>query len=242
MKVKLYFILAALPLLAVAHSASAQFSIGPRLGLNLATISLSGDTEGSPDPKIKAGVQVGIAANIGLADKFAFQPALLYAQKGFKQEQNQTESLGGTTYTASFTGTANFNYLELPLNFVFTTGGENGFQVFVGPYLAYGVGGKTESQYTVKDSNGNTIDSGSSNRVVKFADKESSNDYTYVRALDLGLNGGIGYRQGPFQAQVGYGLGLSNLIPQQEDGTEYDYKAHSRVIQVSATYFFNVSK
>ncbi|MDO7874538.1 porin family protein [Hymenobacter sp. ASUV-10] len=240
MQVKFYTILTTLACLAGAHSASAQFSIGPRLGLNLADVALSGDLDGDTDTKISAGVQVGVAATIGLADKFAFQPALLYSQKGFKREQTETETFGGITYTASFSSKASFNYLEVPLNFVFTTGGENGFQVFAGPYLAYGVGGKTESKYSVKDANGTTYDSGSENKTVKFADKEGSDDYSYVRALDLGLNGGLGYRQGPFQAQVGYGLGLGNLIPQNENGDEYDYKARNRVIQVSATYFFSV--
>jgi len=240
MQVKFYTILTALTCLAGAHSASAQFSIGPRLGLNLANVALSGDLNGNSDTKILAGVQVGVAATIGLADKFAFQPALLYSQKGFKQENTETETIGGSTYTASITAKANFNYLEVPLNFVFTTGGENGFQLFAGPYLAYGVGGQTESKYSIKDSNGITYDSGSNTRTVEFADKEGSDDYSYVRGLDLGLNGGLGYRQGPFQAQVGYSLGLSNLIPKNEDGDEYEYEARNRIIQVSATYFFSL--
>lgn len=235
-----YTALTALALLAGAQSANAQFSIGPRLGLNLANVSYTGDVAGNPDPKIKVGFQVGAAANIPLADKFAFQPALLFTQKGFKQDQSETETFSGVVVTSTAKGTAAFNYLEVPLNFVFTTGGENGFQVFAGPYLAYGVGGKIESSITVKDDSGLINESHSSNQPVKYASKNGSGDYAYVRGFDVGLNGGLGYRQGPFQVQAGYGLGLSNLIPTNEDGSEESYKVYNRVIQVSATYLFSL--
>lgn len=236
-----FFLTAALAGAATTVQAQSAFSIGPRLGINMATVSASGDNAAEANPKNLFGPQVGLTADVNFDGNFSFQPSLLFSQKGFKTEESGTETFNGITMTYSGKSTTHINYLELPLNVVFTTGGTEGFQVFAGPYLALGVGGKSEYSYTVKDNQGlfNTSDSGS--YPVKFTNQEPSNsngDYFSVRQFDAGLNGGLGYRQGPFQVQVAYGLGLSNLVPRNSDGSESGDKARNRVLQLSANYFF----
>lgn len=226
---------------ATTAQAQSALSIGPRLGLNMATVTASGDNSSEVDPKNIFTPQVGVTLDLNFGGKFSFQPSLLYSQKGFKTEESGTESFGGNTITYSGSTTARINYLELPLNFVFTTGGTQGFQVFAGPYLALGVGGKAEYQFSVKDSQGllNSSESGSS--PVKFANQEPSNsngNTSYVRQFDAGLNAGMGYRQGPIQVQLAYGLGLGNLVPLNSDGSDTGEKAQNRVLQLSANYFF----
>jgi hypothetical protein len=230
----------------VATTAQAQttFSIGPRLGLNMATVATSGPDTRDVDAKNTFGAQVGVTANVGFGEHFAFQPSVLFAQKGFKTSESGTESFNGVTITYSGNTKTAVNYLEVPLNFVYTTGGDQGFQVFAGPYLALGVGGKSTYDYTVKDNTGqfNTNDSGS--YVIKFADKEEANNngnsnVNYVRRFDAGVNLGLGYRQGPVQVQLGYGFGFGNLVPLESDGNDSGNKAQNRVLQLSANYFFS---
>ena len=91
---------------------------------------------------------------MGFGSRFAFQPSLVYSQKGFKTSESGTKTSNGTTVTYSGTSTLHVNYLERPLNFVFTIGGTQGFQVFAGPYLAMGVGGKAPYGYSLKDNSG----------------------------------------------------------------------------------------
>ena len=42
---------------------------------------------------------------------------------------------------------------------------------------------------------------------------------------------------GPFQAQLGYGLGLINSVPKDSDGNDTGSKSYHRVLQLSANYF-----
>ena len=58
------------------------------------------------------------------------------------------------------------------------------------------------------------------------------------RRLDAGLNGGVGYRVGPFQAQLGYGLGLVNFVPNDTNGQDTGSKGYNRSFQLAANYFF----
>ena len=130
----------------------------------------------------------------------------------------------------------------MPLNFVYTTGGTQGFQLFAGPYVAMGVGGRAPYSISVKDNTGQFDMEDSGAYSVKFANKQNDNsngDDIYLRRFDIGANVGMGYRQGPVQVQLGYGFGLSNLVPLDSDGSDSGEKAQNRVLQLSANYFFN---
>ena len=59
-----------------------------------------------------------------------------------------------------------------------------------------------------------------------------------ARRLDAGLNAGVGYRAGPVQVQLGYGLGLLNQQPSKAPAFHDDLPAYyQRVVQLTATYF-----
>ena len=206
---------------------------------------VSGPDVSKVNPEATYGVQAGITADIQFG-VLAFQPSLLFTQKGFKLSQSGTETFNGVPVTYSEKRTLHINYLELPLNFVYTTGGDHGFQVFVGPYVALGVGGKTPyDSDVVIPGYINQHESGTG--AVRFANQEptpnnnsstSDNDAT-VRRFDAGFNGGIGFRQGPVQVQAGYSIGLGNLVPLNSDGSDSGNKVKNGVLQLSANYFFN---
>ena len=229
---------AVLAVAATSAQAQTSVSIGPRLGVNMANVSLSGPNTSGFSPKSVFGAQVGVTADIQLGT-FAFQPSLLFTQKGFKLTQSGTESFGGVTATYSDDRTLHISYLALPLNFVYTTSGDHGFQLFAGPYLALGVGGSAPYKSDIVVP-GFAEDHKSGTGAMKFANQEpnnssssSANDVT-VRRLDAGLNFGIGYRQGPIQLQAGYGTGLGNIIPLDSSGNDSGNKAQNRVLQLSA--------
>ncbi len=251
----------ALLLAGAATTAHAQtkISVGPRLGANLSSFSTSGANAGTTK-SIFSG-QFGAALDINFGG-FSFQPALLYTQKGSELNYNETQNYGSGSgqyqYTSSETvtikATPRINYLEIPLNLVYTSA-SSGFQVFAGPYLAFGMGGNMEYNYqdTRVEKYGGSTNNNSISQAgtvnIDFADKyPDPNSFNapptsiQFRKFDAGLNGGIGYRRGPVQAQLGYSLGLSNLIPNDNKGQDVNYTAKNRSIQLAATYFFDLSK
>ena len=140
MKTLFYALLLTTGLAGAATTARAQssFSIGPRLEANMATVAISDENSAQANLRNLFGPQIGLTPDMGFGGRFAFQPSLRYSQKGFKTSESGTESFNGTTVTYPGTSTLLVNYLELPLNFVFTTGGTQGFQVFAGPLPGHG--------------------------------------------------------------------------------------------------------
>ncbi|ALD20190.1 hypothetical protein AM218_01765 [Hymenobacter sp. DG25A] len=139
------------------------------------------------------GPQVGVTLNAQFGN-FSVQPSLLFSQKGFKIDYSESDR----GYTFHVETSSRLNYLELPINFVYTVGGEEGFQVFAGPYAAFGISGKYNYKATLT---GNGTDESQSNEAdIHYSNKIKNNDNVYYRALDAGLNAGIGYKVGPVQA------------------------------------------
>ncbi|MDB5271035.1 MAG: PorT family protein [Hymenobacter sp.] len=252
-----HFFLPTLAVLAMASSAAqAQTTVtfGPRLGVNLSKFSYSGTPQQFDDVKSMAGVQVGATANISFGN-LAFQPSLVFSQKGAELKSTGRAVSDGFPFTYTVTASPKLNYIELPLNFVYTTGGDHGFQVFAGPYVALGVGGGgsynvafTSTDPDLAFFNGDYPGS----LKVEYGTKQNDNAaaqtsnntnsapplvLTFHR-LDAGLNGGVGYRVGPFQAQLGYGLGLVNFVPNDPNGQDTGSKGYNRSFQLAANYFF----
>jgi hypothetical protein len=215
-------------------ASQAQVSFGPRVGLNASNLSYklsySGPTE--PDSKILFGPQIGLALNAQFGN-LALQPAVLFTMKGDKQEE--TGSMSGVTYKSE--ETLRLNYAEIPVNLVYSTNGaDGGFQVFAGPYAAFGLSGKLKSKVSAT-YNGRTEED-SDEMDVEFTDTDGNENKAYVRGLDVGLNFGLGYKVGGVQAQLGYGLGLGNLLTDDPSGNSPDSKIRNRSIQLGLTYFF----
>ena len=227
-------LLASTLLAAAAGTAQAQVTIGPRVGLNLANVQADFDGGEDVDTKMKIGAQVGLTLNAQFGN-VAFQPSLLFSQKGFKIEETQSGTYAGITYTSTSKLDAALNYLDIPLNFVYTTGGDNGFQIFAGPYIGIGLSGKVKSE-TSGSIDGESF-SEKETATVKFANEQGNDDKAYFRTLNAGLNGGLGYKAGPFQVQAGYSLGLTNMFPDNDYNDDSSLK--DRTAQFSLTYFFS---
>jgi hypothetical protein len=239
-------ICSALLLSAVAASAQTSFHLGVRGGLNraLTTVDAAGTQDNRPAyaySSSKSAIytwQAGAVAEV-IFGKISLQPALVFAQKG-ERFQSSIEQ-GDLVYASSATtGTTRSNWLELPLNVVYTIHRDHGLQMFAGPYVALAVGGR---QNGIVDSQGMLIFT----QPRVFNDALSYGSGTTNRRLDAGVNFGVGFRQGPMQMQAGYGLGLRNLHQADSSFPTSAYyhnfnadAAYNRIIQLTGTYFFTL--
>ncbi|QEH40222.1 porin family protein [Chitinophaga sp. XS-30] len=163
-----------------AGASFAQVKFGVTAGPSFSsyTSKVSGDKETS---KLMTGLRAGITVDLPLADEFYIQPSLLYVGKGGMMESENFDLKLKTR----------INYLELPINFMYKPEVGNG-NIFIGfgPYIAYGLGGKSE----LADDNGNKLSS----------DIEWGNDnMSQMKRLDAGANFQFGY-----EFPMGFNIGL----------------------------------
>jgi len=218
-------------LLASKAQAQVKFSIGPQVGRNVSTVRISNNPYSpSATSTYRSGFNTGLMASLEF-QHFAVQPALLYAQMGYRVDGDQpTPDLGGVTYHKDI----RFNYVTIPTTLAYTqrTSGQ-GFEAFTGPYMSILLGGHNETYY----SYGTTYQG----KVIPGHEAPNTTN-EYVRRHDYGLLTGLGYRYGGLLLQASYSLGLRNL------GVDYNfYGSHipgptyyNRVLQASLTYLFGL--
>lgn len=210
----------------VAGNTMAQVSVGPKIGLNLSSMTNQDNFFGTTDPKSKVGFQVGGMLNAQINDYFAIRPELLFNNVGTKLD-----------FGSGVTGTINTNYLSIPVNFVGSYPISDNFkiQAFAGPYAAFGLGGK----YKIEGPGGSTDGS----IKMKKDPGTSTNTDQYLNSLDFGLNFGLGFQYTSFVFTANYGLGLTNLEPHYSDSASEDQrgnfgKSYNRNITFGVAYLF----
>lgn len=200
-------------ILITAFSLSAQTTIGFTAGVSFANVTAK--SQGiSASLKLKTGFTAGIILNAPLSANFSFQPALNFVQKGYKIKDD------------AGTETVNLNYLEVPLNFVYSTKKNEGFFIGAGPSLAYGISGKDKVKYA---GNGMPDD----NEKVKFGSGADE-----VKEFDFGINAIAGYRLASgFMVSANYNLGLSKI--NNDDGSgEEDGTIKNKYFSIKIGYTF----
>ncbi len=164
-----------------------------QVGVQMGLVGISGEAFPTADNQDKlggaSGFTIGVFYQHPVGDKFVFQPAINLLNKGWKDDLDD----------GAETTTMRINYLELPLQMVYTGGTNKGFFAGAGPSLLFGLGGK----YKIERS-GNTV---------------TEEDYTFnsgkypEKPLTIGLNAMVGYNLNGFMIGVNYGMGLSNRNP-----------------------------
>ncbi len=197
-KLSSFFILLALAM-SVATSASAQVRFGVKAGLNLANVS--GDVN---DTKMLPTFMVGGQAEFGLSDAIGLGVGLQLQGKGFKVD------VGGDNATTSPM------YLQVP---VYLTYRNSGFFGGVGPYVGFGIAGKSKF--------------GGESTDISFGSSEND-DFS---SLDFGAGLELGYEFGALRATASYNLGLSNAIP-KDQADAFDVSAKHNVIGIALAYLF----
>ena len=240
---RFYLLLLTVLLSAASVAAQPTFRLGLRGGLNRAASTVEpASTSPSSQYYYSASKSAIYAWQAGAVlemtfRRFSLQPALIFSQKG--EQFDATTSISGFAgVTGTKSSTVNrYNWLELPVNVVYTL---HGFQVFAGPYVALGVGGRQHG----------TISGFSpyyTRLIPQYLDEKvaygpNSNNCRF----DAGVNFGIGYQRGPLQMQLGYGLGFWNLHQDNSyqlynHGHDFNQDAaYNRVAQLTGTYFFKL--
>ena len=221
-----------------SSQAFSQLKVGGKAGLNLANQSFNfDDSDIEPASKMKFGFHVGAAVEYGLTDDLAIQSGLLFTQKGFSYDLE--DDLPDGTSVDGY-DRVNLSYLEIPISVAYKI---NDFQVYAGPYVAFGIAGKNKWDYTLETAAGSEDFSDETSFKPVFgevSDGDLADDEQAFAAFDFGLNAGVGYQFGPMLVNAGYSLGLGNIAPayDSDDYDRADFKQNNRVITVSLTYFF----
>ena len=223
--------------------AQTSFSVGPQIGGTYATVRPASGSWPA-DPVSRRGIEAGLTASLQRGH-FAFQPAVLYTQRGYNRHFVSFDSgfPSSDTYVR-------FDYVNVPLRVAYTqhtTG--RGFQVSAGPYVGLLVGGKTTTDYQSGYPRGQQVTGrvvAAETHTVDISSSSLSTPDTnlYARHLDLGAQVGVGYRLGGALLQLSYSLGLRNVSPTEYytvGGTKYedttpDYR--NRSCQASLSYLF----
>lgn len=176
-------------MLLMATVASAQLNLGVKGGVNMS--NFYGDE--LSDKNAKIGFHIGLAADYEFMYNHAVQTGLFFTTKGSKY----TASLG----EASAELTLNPMYLQLPVHYAYKLDVSPGTRLVfhAGPYLAYGVGGKTK----VKGSLGELS--------REIDDENVFGDDNLLKPFDAGLGIGVGAEFGPIILDLGWDMGLVNV-------------------------------
>lgn len=161
----------------------AQIKFGPKVGVNLSTMTFS--TSGiNMDPKTLVGFNVGVILESAITENISFQSGVIYSSKGSKYKITGS----GTSVEMTVAPT----FIEVPYNILYGFGtSPTKFVLFGGPYLGYGIGGNAEV-------------SGETQKIVFGKDGD-------FKSLDFGLNLGAGVKYNGLFISAQYGLGLLNL-------------------------------
>jgi hypothetical protein len=160
-------------------------------GANFQNLNGTDYSDNELDNNMMIGYHAGVNIAIQIAPEFYFQPGLMYAVKGAKNEVGAINS------------TTTLNYIEMPLNMVYKAMLGNGsIMLGFGPYLAYGISGKRKTE-------GGPI---TLTQDVKFQSTVDSSDpllAPYYKPLDVGANILFGYEMASgifLQLDAQYGM------------------------------------
>ena len=166
-------------------------SYGFKGGLNFSNLY----TDKVDDNNVLTGFNAGLYAKFPIAKGIAIQPEISYTTKGAELVYNNAFAKG----TAKF----NVNYIEVPVLLVMNI--TDNFNVHVGPYAAYMVSGKTET-----DSN-----------IFSSQNQLDTNDFN---KFDAGIAGGLGVDLDALNFGVRYNYGLTNVGKERNyAGTNYTF-------------------
>lgn len=226
--------LAVIIFIALVTGAQAQVNFGIKAGLNLNNISQDfEDGVDEIDTKSKVGYHVGVVLDVPLSDVLSLQPGLLFNSKGYSVDLDEEfgDGVSDDSYYRS-----SFNYLEVPVHVAYKI---DAFQIYAGPYVAFGVGGKSKYKYKLDGADEDESDDFKNKPVFgEITEEESLDDEKqYYNAFDAGINFGLGYQTGPVLINAGYSLGLVNMLPQVK-GEDSDNKISNRVLSLSVSYLF----
>lgn len=240
-----------LTIFAFAFKANAQLKFGLGLGANVANLKYNyEDSDTEPITTSIIAPRIGLALDVKVpATPIGIGTGLYYSGKGAATDLEATydgaDNVDGTQKTT-------IGYLELPLHLKFSM--LKVLRLYVGPYAAMGIMGKQKNDYTLEYP-GLTIEM-KDDFDAEFTDLADTDfDYTKnfpVKAMDMGLDFGIGVKIPKFGVHAGYSMGLANIAPDSKfestdpttgdnvivEFSADDEKTKTSAFQFGLTYYF----
>lgn len=182
--------------------------VGPRVGLNVSTLSTS-NLEMDND-KSKIGFNVGVAVEFPIVRSFYINSGLFYTTKGIKFEDSGSDWSEKETFNAG--------YLELPVyaSYRLNFAEASQLQINFGPYFAYGVNGKVKYEYS--DSEYPEDNEKVDYDLFGVADDSSDEYKAGIKRFDCGLGIGLGYTLHKVYLGINYQFGLVNIADKKAWG------------------------
>ncbi|NOX84456.1 MAG: PorT family protein [Chlorobi bacterium] len=224
-----------------------QFSVGPRVGVNFAT--LTGKYSKDDDSKSGwiTGLTFGAVGNYEFSDMISLNAELLFVTQGDKTKFNEGDAKKSSQAQYDYTFWERYHYLQLPLLAKFSFGSDFLFYGILGPYFGYKIGG----HYKAKGGD-NTIKGRVRFKENKVKDNDWYDDPDYSRRFDLGMyiGGGVGKEIGPgrLEADLRFGMGFldTNKFENKDDkqnAKDDGYKSFRNMnISLTLAYMFDLSK
>ncbi len=178
--------------------------------------------------------------------RWAVQPGFLYSSKGFSGTViYQSRYIDGRGRVDDKVDIAHdWNWLEIPLNVVFTTKRTRGWQLLAGPYIALLLNGRQRATLTEWE---NPPYYNYNQRTELTGPLKATNDVqpddlrgsavNFLRPRDAGVQLGGGYCFGRFGLRFSSSWGLRNLVPKQFGEASGD-KLRSHSLQFGAFCMF----
>lgn len=192
-------------MLVMVTAVSAQMNLGIKGGVNMS--NFYGDELN--DNNVKIGFHIGLAADYDFAYNSAIQTGLFFTTKGAKYNNTVGELSGDVN--------VNPMYMQLPVHYAYKIDVSPGTRVVLhaGPYAAFGVGGKSKI-------------SGSLGSVGAEIETDVFGDDGFLKRFDAGLGLGVGAEFGPLLLDLGWDMGLVNIV----DSSEGDLKNQNAYLSV----------
>lgn len=199
-----------------SSSTDKMVSFQIRAGVNFQ--NLNGEIEGEDaDGDLLTAFHAGVEVPINIAPEFYIQPGVIYSMKGTKNKDADSK--------------IKLSYIEIPVNFVYKPMlGMGNLILGVGPYVAFGIGGK------VKNEDGDDIDIEFENDIT-LAQAES--ETPYFKRMDFGGNLIAGYQfSNRLFFQLNAQLGMTNIFPKIDGDSNDDWKLKNTGFGISVGYGF----
>lgn len=198
--------------------ASAQISVGGKLGMNLASVSGSDKAD---DTKMVMCMAIGAIGNYTLTEMFSVQAELNYEGKGVGMKDFSESGNGWTSEQKN--SKVKLGYLTIPILAKATFGNGTKFFVNAGPYFGFLMSAKSKGDYTYTS----TIDPS-----MNQSDSYDEDVKKYYKGFDFGvlIGGGAIFPINDDMdaiADLRYNMGLSKL------GDEGDAKVFNSVIGIN---------
>lgn len=212
-KIMKRLLLAAALLIGMICSANAQkpLSLGIRAGVNVNSLSHSGSPNGSiyNDLSLRSGYHLGVVLDWHVFGGFYVEPGVYLTNRGAEADVSESYWVDRDAiyYSQDTDLKINMTYLQIPILAQYRFGvGPVKIDVNLGPYFAFGLGGK------MKEKSSNSLGESYSESLKIFEKSTETTEGGDFGRFDFGLRFGAGVHfLSHYYAGIYYDLGLTNL-------------------------------